>query len=37
MSVSRNRRVPEATTLCLPLGLPQGSPDRREARRGSLL
>jgi hypothetical protein len=36
MSVFRNRRAPEATALRLPLGLPQGPPDSREAWRGSL-
>lgn len=36
MSVFRNRRTPEATTLRLSLSLPQRPSDSREARRGSL-
>ena len=36
MSVPRNRRAPEATTLRLPLGLTQGPPGSREVRRGSI-
>jgi hypothetical protein len=36
MSVFRNRRAPETTTLCLPLDLTQEPPDSRETRRGSI-